>query len=81
MSKPDKILLELGRSIRVNRKKLKFTQAIFAKKVGLHRSYIGSVERGERGLSFLKVIQIATALKITVFELLSFLKETQTRNK
>lgn len=38
---------------------------------GLHRTYIGAVERGERNISIKNIFRIAKALEIRVTELLA----------
>ncbi len=81
MSEFNKYLILLGRSIKEYRKKQKLTQAEFAKKAGLHRSYIGSIERGERNISFLKMLQISAVLETKVFDVISFLKNYPFSNK
>lgn len=65
-----RILVALGDAIRRQRVTLGFSQESFAEKVGLHRTYIGSVERGERNVSLINLARIATALGITASELL-----------
>lgn len=65
-----RILVALGDAIRLQRVTLGFSQESFAEKVGLHRTYIGSVERGERNVSLINLARIATALGITASELL-----------
>lgn len=37
--------------------------------VGLHRTYVGSVERGERNVSLANIHKLATALDISLEEL------------
>lgn len=46
------------------------SQETLADKAGLHRTYVGSVERGERNISLVNVERLAKALKTTVCELL-----------
>jgi len=48
-----------------------YSQEKFADVCGLHRTYIGSIERGERNVSLQNIVKIAQALKITPSELLS----------
>jgi len=48
-------LRDLGFRIRERRQAQKLTQAALAEKCHLHRTFIGSVERGERNLSILNL--------------------------
>lgn len=73
MTKPNKYLVLLGKSIKKLRLERKLTQHSFAMQLKWHRSYIGAVERGERNLSLTKVIHIAKILEIKISELLGFL--------
>lgn len=59
-----KQLVELGRRIRETRQELGLSQEAFAAACGLHRTYVGSVERGERNVTFLNLLAIASALKV-----------------
>lgn len=61
-------LLSIGAEIRLIRTQRGFSQESFARFVELDRSYIGGVERGERNLSALNLIKIATALEVPVGE-------------
>ncbi len=40
---------------------------------GLHRTYIGQIERGEKNLSFGNLVKVSTTLGVTPSELLSVL--------
>ena len=64
-------LQRLGACIRERRSALNLTQAQLAESCGLHRTFIGSVERGERNVAVLSLRKIATALRITPAELLT----------
>jgi transcriptional regulator with XRE-family HTH domain len=46
------------------------SQEALADEAGLHRTYVGSVERGERNISLVNVERLAKALNLTVCELL-----------
>jgi transcriptional regulator with XRE-family HTH domain len=48
--------------IRSSRRSLGLSQEGFADKVGLHRTYVGAVERGERNVSLANLERIAIAL-------------------
>ncbi|MBU1723039.1 MAG: helix-turn-helix domain-containing protein [Gammaproteobacteria bacterium] len=53
----------LGSEIRQRRLDLGLSQEELAALCDLHRTYIGSVERGERNISLQNIISIAHALK------------------
>ena len=58
-----------GLSVRQHRNKKKLTQEELAALCELDRTYIGSVERGERNVSLLNIHRIAEALNIDIKEL------------
>jgi transcriptional regulator with XRE-family HTH domain len=62
-------LEELGRRIRHQRQSRRWTQADLGQRCGLHRTFIGSVERGERNLSILNVRLIGRVLRISLNDL------------
>lgn len=68
---PVKIQAALGRAIRSRRMKTGLSQEAFADIAGIHRTYIGSVERGERNISLQNMARIAKALGTSVSTLLS----------
>jgi transcriptional regulator with XRE-family HTH domain len=61
----------LGKNIRARRLALGYSQERLAEIASLHRTYVGSVERGERNISLESIVRIAAALKVTPSELLS----------
>jgi transcriptional regulator with XRE-family HTH domain len=61
----------LGHRIRESRLKKGFSQESFADHCGLHRTYMGGIERGERNVTIQTVLIIAKGLGITMSELLS----------
>jgi transcriptional regulator with XRE-family HTH domain len=69
MRKKNPALIKLGKKIRELRKEKGFSQENFAYEVGLDRTYMGSVERGERNIAALNLIRIAKTLKIEIGEL------------
>jgi transcriptional regulator with XRE-family HTH domain len=67
MNLKDKAFLQsLGDRVRDRRAELKLTQEELGDRCGLHRTFIGSVERGERNVSVLNLRQIAAALRVPV---------------
>jgi transcriptional regulator with XRE-family HTH domain len=57
-------LRDLGFRIREHRQTRKWTQAVLAERCQLHRTFIGSVERGERNLSVLNLRRRARVLRV-----------------
>lgn len=68
-----KLLNELlGLKIKNIRCQLNLSQEGFAEKVGLHRTYIGQVERAEKNITLKNIHKICYALKIDPKELFDF---------
>lgn len=61
-SKKSKPLIDFGRRVRDERIAQGLSQEDLANECDLHRTYIGSVERGERNVSLLNILIIAQAL-------------------
>ena len=59
-----------GSHIRNFRKQAGISQEKLAEVCGLHRTYIGAVERGERNISLLNIVALAHALNIKPTQLL-----------
>lgn len=53
-----------GRNLRTYREAEGLSQEAFADVVGVHRTYMGGVERGERNLTLKSVERIAAILKL-----------------
>lgn len=71
----DKELLEaLGSNIRMLRSMQGYSQEAFARHIGIDRSYMGCIERGERNLAALNLIKIARGLNIAVGKLFKGIK-------
>jgi len=64
------ILIQFGKRVKELRSQKKLTQELLAQKTGLHKNYIGMVERGERNPSLINIQIIANGLEITISELL-----------
>jgi transcriptional regulator with XRE-family HTH domain len=65
---PNKIL---ARNVRVLRKLRGWSQEGMAKRCGLHRTYVGAIERGERNITLDTLEQLADALGVTSAELIT----------
>ncbi len=69
-----KALKNFGSRVRARRKELGLSQEALAGVSGLHRTYIGSLERGERNVSLLNVVRLAAALDLDPSELVKGLQ-------
>ena len=61
----------LGRNLRAVRADLGLSQEAFANVLGVHRTYMGGLERGERNLTLVAVERIADKLGIEPLNLLT----------
>ena len=66
------IFKKFGSRVRELRVARGASQEILAQKSGLHRTYIGGIERGERNVSLENIQKIAQALNITIAGLFEF---------
>lgn len=72
MNRDERRFLErVGDRVRERRVAAGLTQAQLAERCGLHRTFVGSVERGERNVALLSLKKIAAALRVTPAALLS----------
>lgn len=60
----------LGKVLRKRREALGISQEEFAESLGVHRTYVGGVERGERNLTLKSVERIAERMGVDPLELL-----------
>jgi transcriptional regulator with XRE-family HTH domain len=65
----DDVVKRLGQRIRDLRSKRGWSQEEFAHICGVHRTYMGHLERGEKNLSFSTVSRLATALEVSISDL------------
>jgi transcriptional regulator with XRE-family HTH domain len=61
----------LGRNLRSLRKAKGLSQEVFADTLGIHRTYMGGLERGERNVTLKTVERIAAALGVDPADLLA----------
>jgi transcriptional regulator with XRE-family HTH domain len=73
--KSDDVKLKFGKSLRAIRKERGLSQEDLAHLVGLDRSYVGGVERGERNVSLENICRIARGLKIQPGTLMDFTRK------
>ena len=76
-------LIEIGKNIRKEREAQGLSQENLADLVGIDRTYIGGIERGERNVAALNLVRIALALNIevaTLFPPAELLKNLQEKD-
>jgi transcriptional regulator with XRE-family HTH domain len=62
---------QFGQRVRERRLALGWSQEQLAEVVGLHWTYVGSVERGERNVSLQNICKLAAALEVDPAELVA----------
>lgn len=66
--KPARVIF--AENLRTERKRLGLSQEELADIAGLHRTYVGSIERGERNVSIDNMEALANGLKVNLQSLL-----------
>lgn len=61
----------LARNLRALRKQRGWSQEVMAEECGLHRTYVGAIERGERNVTLDTLNLLARALGVRSAELIS----------
>jgi len=67
-----KIEKKFGKHVRALRERAGYSQEQLADLAGIHRTYLGGIERGERNPSLKNIQRIAKALKVPMDELFNF---------
>ena len=70
----DPDLAELGHEVRRQREAQCLSQEELAERAGLHRNYIGGIERGERNVGVKALFSLARGLQIQPADLLRTVK-------
>lgn len=64
-----KVRKAFGDRVRALRQSKGYSQETFADAVGLHRTYIGAIERGEQNVSIDNITLISKTLKVSISKL------------
>ena len=67
MKKP--VLVNFGLKVCEERKKLGLSQEELANRAGVHRTYIGMIERAEKNITLKNIEKIAKALNVPIGDL------------
>ncbi len=65
-------LEKFGEKVREERHKQGLSQEELASRAGVHRTYIGMIERAEKNITLENIEKVAKALKLNINELLTF---------
>lgn len=63
------VLAAFGSRVRDRRTALGLSQEALAERAQLHRTYVGSLERGERNVALVNIVRLAVALQVDATEL------------
>ena len=69
------ILDVFGQNVRRFRNERKLSQEQLAEKAGLHRTYIGMIERAERNITLCNMEKISIALNVSLSDLIENVHE------
>mgnify|MGYP001609220615 CR=1 FL=1 len=65
------VLIKFGKKVRTERLRLGLSQEQLATKAGVHRTYIGMIERAEKNITLENIEKIAKALGISIKQIFS----------
>jgi len=66
-----KILIKFGNKVRKERAKLGLSQEKLAAKAGVHRTYIGMIERAEKNITLENIKKVTKALNLKLSDFFS----------
>jgi transcriptional regulator with XRE-family HTH domain len=66
------MLVRFGRKVRMEREKRNISQEKLGELAGIHRTYVGMIERGEKNITLLNIEKVASALDLTLKQMVDF---------
>jgi transcriptional regulator with XRE-family HTH domain len=63
------VLIKFGNKVREERLSLGLSQEELATRAGVHRTYVGMIERAEKNITLINIEKIAKALKLSIDEI------------
>lgn len=79
MVEKEPTLAAFGEAVRELRTSLGISQEALAEAAGIHRTYVGDVERGQRNLALLNISKLAEALQRKPSELMRIMERRLNR--
>lgn len=58
------MLRDFGTNLKLERVRRRMNQAEFGKLIGLHRTFVGQLERGQRGCNLIEFVHIVNVLAV-----------------
>lgn len=71
----------VGQRLRLRRQELGYSQELTSEKAGLHPTYIGQVERGEKNATIESIEKICVALDLPMEDLFNKIVATNSKHK
>lgn len=65
-----RLSIKFGKRIRELRQSMNLSQETLAERAGVHRTYVGMIERGEKNITLSNISRFADALEVTIEELM-----------
>jgi transcriptional regulator with XRE-family HTH domain len=56
--------ISFAKFLRKKRKEMKMSQREFGEKIGIHRTYVGAIERGEKNITLETILRILSDLNL-----------------
>ena len=81
MSEKNEILVNFGLNVRKYRVLAGISQEELAAKAGLHRTYIGMIERAEKNITLININKVASALNIEIETLMKITYDNKLKSK
>lgn len=63
------VLIKFGQKVREERVRLDLSQEELARRAGVHRTYVGMIERGEKNITLTNIEKISKALGLSLDEI------------
>ena len=69
MTAAERTQIAFGKALRAHRERAGISQESLADRAGIHRTYVGDVERGKRNLGLVNMQRLADALGVSLTQI------------